>query len=82
MSNGVELLNTSIGLGGSKVISDTARHSGKWKVIHILADTIFNEYTDSVMSGNFLGVTIKQGTTLGGDISVIKLTSGTIICYE
>lgn len=82
MSNSSELLGLSIGLGGSQVANDTARYTDRYKLIHVLADAVFDEYTDSKMAGSILGITIKQGTTIGGDITSFKLTSGTVIAYK
>jgi len=82
MSNATELLGTSIGLGGAKIINDTNRHNGKYRVIHALADTVFDEFVDSTLTGTITGITIKQGTSIGGHVTTIKLISGTIIAYE
>jgi hypothetical protein len=82
MGNPSELLNVQIGLGGSKVINDTDRHTGKWKVVTALADAVIDEYEDSKMTGSLSGITLKQGASVAGLVTVIKLTSGTVIAYE
>jgi len=82
MSRANELLTTSIGLGGSQLVKDTARYLGKWKIFTALTDCVIDEYTDSFMTGDLSGVTIKQGDSIGGNITVVKLTSGTALLYE
>lgn len=82
MSNSSELLSTGIGLGGSQVISDNERYNGKWKVITAITDIVIDEYVDSKMTGTVVGLTIKQGDSLGGSITSIKLISGSAILYQ
>ena len=79
MGNMVEY--EQVGYEGSTVVTTTARTYGSWRKIHILADAVFDEYTDANMDGAITGVTVKQGTDLYGAISAFKLTSGSVIAY-
>jgi len=83
MANVVELLGTVLGIKGSQVIinGDTERYNGKWKRAHALTDVVIDEWTDSQMTGSLSSVTLKQGDKLGGNITTVKLTSGTLILY-
>lgn len=78
-----ELLNLQLGQTISEYINDTVAHNGKWRLIHVLNDTVFTTLTDSKVNGNdIVGDSIKQGTVLGGDFTAIKLTSGIVKAYS
>lgn len=78
--NDVESLG--IGYGGSRVIKDTDRYAGKWKKITVLSAVTFAEYEDATQTGDITGFAIAAGITLTGNITTVRLTSGTIIAYE
>lgn len=77
-----ECLNVLAGQGGSLVINGAAEHAGNWKRIKIITNTVFAELVDSQRSGSIDGITFPANYEIFGDITKIRLTSGSIIAYS
>lgn len=76
-----ELLN--VGYAGSTFISDTAVHSGSWRMIVPIENTAFTTLTDAKLDGNtIVGETIPTNHVLYGHFTVITLASGAVMAYK
>jgi len=80
--NSPELLSTSLGQGGSTFDSGTTGVSGKWKLLYAVTSSVIAAIDIQNMTGSLAGVTLAQGTTIGGDIRAVRLTSGSVVLYE
>lgn len=77
-----EIGNITAGQGPKDIISDTNTHTGNWVVLHAVTDVVFDTLVDSTInSGSMNGKTLYAGQVYFGDVTSIKLTSGTLIAY-
>jgi len=76
-----DMLLGKFGKRGGLVIDDTDNHAGHFVAITFTENGAFTTFTATGWSGTITGITFVAGTTLYGDISVIKLASGSAIAY-
>jgi len=77
----IELNN--IGHVGSTFISDTASHTGTWRLIIPIENTGFTTLTDAKLDGNtVVGETFPANFLLYGQFTEIKLASGACVAYK
>lgn len=76
------LIERSFGLRGSKVIRDTAAHTGTWCAFSVLEDATFSALTSSDITGTLTGFAIPIGVTIYGTVTSLTLSSGKIIAYN
>jgi len=72
----------SVGYLGSIYINDTNAHTGVWRKIYIVSETVFATLTDALMSGTPTGVAFPAGAVITGNFTTIDLTSGAVIAYK
>ena len=73
----------SVGHEGSFFISDTDNHTGSWRLIIPIENTVFATLTDAKLGGDTItGETFPANFLLYGQFTVIKLTSGACIAYK
>lgn len=73
----------SIGQRGSTFISDTSAHTGNWRLIIPIENTVFATLTDGKLGGNTItGETFPANFPLYGKFTVITLTSGAVMAYK
>jgi len=75
-------LYTSLGLEGAERVSDTTTHTGRYWVFHAITDCLIASITYSLAGGAGVGDTIKAGDRIYGQITALRLTSGTGELYR
>lgn len=69
---------------GTRIISDTAEHTGRWRMIQahgntaVIAEAESPNWTDN---SQLTGLVLTQDVPLYGPFTKLRLTSGTVICY-
>jgi hypothetical protein len=73
-----EILSTGLGVGGVDWVTDTAVHTGDWWVFHAVTDCVIGAitYKAGTSTGSPVGLTIKGGDRLYGNIISLTLASG------
>lgn len=69
----------------SKVISNTASHSGlNASKVQVLTATVLTSITAPRKSGvqNLIGLTLPAGSEIAGPVTQIQLASGAVECHE
>jgi len=70
------------GKHGGLFIDDTDAHAGKWVKITIAEAAVFHTLTISGFTGTVTGISFPAGSDICGDITAIKLTSGSCTAYK
>jgi len=71
------------GAGGFDYYSGTTNHTGNWGIVEVVGDAVFTTLTVANTGGASLaGPTFTAGFKFFGDITVIKLASGSVIAYR
>ena len=65
-----------------KIITNTSTHTGKFKKLTALVDTVINTLGSEVLTGTSTSITLKHNVSLEFDMNSIKLDSGAVIAYE
>lgn len=76
-----DMLLGILGKRGGLVIDNTTNHAANFVAFEITENAAFTTFTATGWSGTITGITFSAGTVLYGDISVIKLASGSGIAY-
>ena len=66
----------------AKIITNTNTHSGNFKKVTALVDTVINTLGSDVLTGTSTSITLKHNVSLEFDIKSIKLDSGAVVVYE
>ena len=66
----------------AKIISNTSTHTGNFKKITALENTVIHTLGSEVLTGTSTSVTLNSNVSLEFDINSVKLTSGSVIAYE
>ena len=65
----------------AKIITNTSAHTGKFKKLTALVDTVINTLGSEVLTGTSTSITLKHNVSLEFDMTSIKLDSGAVIAY-
>ena len=66
----------------AKIITNTSSHTGNFKKITALVDTVINTLGSDVLTGTSTSITLKHNVSLEFDIKSVKLDSGAVVAYE
>lgn len=68
----------------SKVIDDTATHTGNWALIQLQEETVIEAIVAPLKENDAAieGVTLPAGYQINGPVTSIKLTSGSVEAHE
>ena len=66
----------------AKIITNTSTHTGNFKKITALVDTVINTLGSDVLTGTSTSITLKHNVSLEFDIKSGKLDSGAGVAYE
>ena len=66
----------------AKIITNTSTHTGNFKKITALVDTVINTLGSDVLTGTSTSITLKHNVSLEFDIKSVKLDSGAVVSYE
>jgi len=66
----------------AKIITNTSAHTGNFKKLTALVDTVINTLGSEVLTGTSTSITLKHNVSLEFDMNSIKLDSGAVIAYE
>ena len=66
----------------AKIITNTSTHSGSFKKITALEDTVIHTLGSEVLTGTSTSITLNSNVSLEFDMTSVKLTSGSGIAYE
>tara|TARA_R100001126_G_scaffold51054_1_gene28813 strand:- start:111 stop:329 length:219 start_codon:yes stop_codon:yes gene_type:complete len=66
----------------AKIITNTSTHTGNFKKLTALVDTVINTLGSEVLTGTSTSITLKHNVSLEFDMNSIKLDSGAVIAYE
>ena len=66
----------------AKIITNTSTHSGNFKKITALENTVIHTLGSEVLTGTSTSITLNSNVSLEFDMTSVKLTSGSIIAYE
>ena len=73
----------SFGENGAIFESGDTLHSGEFVAINIVEDAVFESLTWPELSGDTItGVIFSAGSTIYGEITAFKLTSGKVLAYK
>jgi hypothetical protein len=76
-----EIMN--IGYKGSELITDTAVHTGSWKMVVPYEATVFTTLTDTNRTGNSIASeSFPANFLLMGNFTTITLASGAVVAYK
>ncbi len=75
-------LYSGLGLAGAERVANTATHTGKFWIFHAITDCVIASITYSLAGGAAAGDTIKAGDRIYGQITALRLTSGTGELYR
>lgn len=72
------ILATGLGLSGTDWVTDTGTHTGQFWCFHAVTDCVIAAitYKDGTSTGSPVGLTIKGGDRIYGNILSLRLTSG------
>ena len=66
----------------AKIITNTSTHSGNFKKITALENTVIHTLGSEVLTGTSTSITLNSNVSLEFDMTSVKLTSGSVIAYE
>ena len=66
----------------AKIITNTSVHTGSFKIITALEDTVIHTLGSEVLTGTNTSITLNSNVSLEFDMTSVKLTSGSVIAYE
>ena len=66
----------------AKIITNTSVHTGSFKKITALEDTVIHTLGAEVLTGTNTSITLNSNVSLEFDMTSVKLTSGSVIAYE
>ena len=66
----------------AKIIINTSTHSGNFKKITALENTVIHTLGSEVLTGTSTSITLNSNVSLEFDMTSVKLTSGSVIAYE
>tara|TARA_B100001778_G_scaffold331374_1_gene335662 strand:+ start:160 stop:381 length:222 start_codon:yes stop_codon:yes gene_type:complete len=66
----------------AKIITNTSVHTGNFKKITALEDTVIHTLGSQVLTGTSASITLNSNVSLEFDMNSVKLTSGSVIAYE
>jgi hypothetical protein len=76
-------LYTGLGLSGAERVNDTATHTGAYWVFHAITDCVLTSISyGNPTGGAAAGDTIKAGDRIYGNITSLRLLSGTGELYR
>ena len=84
-----ELKKSGFGQNGAILVTDTTAITGKFRIIVVLADTVFATLTSDITKNGATTAsaaadfgTVTKGTVLYGKFTAVTLTSGTVLLYS
>jgi predicted permease len=72
------------GQQGGVVVSASGSETGQFRWVQVVTDTVFSSFVSSNLtnaSTNLITITIPAGIGIGGNITSVAVTSGTVIAY-
>jgi len=73
-----QAIQYSMGVGGGRLVQDTASYTGPFVAITFLAPTVIASISGSRIDGTFSTVTIPAGVTIQAPINSFQLSSGVV----
>jgi len=66
----------------AKIITNNSTHTGSFKKITALENTVIHTLGSEVLTGTSTSITLNSNVSLEFDMNSVKLTSGSVIAYE
>ena len=66
----------------AKIITNNSTHTGNFKKITALENTVIHTLGSEVLTGTSTTITLNSNVSLEFDMNSVKLTSGSVIAYE